>query len=226
MLSVAIIEDFPLMLTAVKNLLADDPKLQVVATASHGRELEGLLAAHAVDVLLLDLGMATGYFDPISAIKHTCEKYPALKILVLTSYDVIPYVRDVIHAGAHGYLLKDDVETLDLPAKIQTVIQGGRVFSARIETLLYADHQVRPLLFAEEQCHILRLMAQGCGEEAEMARETGLTVAQVAHHVTLLYARLKVPGAFLHNPTHRRAAVLKALEWGVIPAMRVEEASS
>ncbi len=223
MLSVAIIEDFPLMLTAVKNLLADDPDLQVVATAAHGKELERLLATHAVEVLLLDLGMATGFFEPISAIKRTRERYPALKIIVLTSYDAIPYVRDVIQAGAHGYLLKDDVETLDMPAKIKTVIQGGRVFSARIETLLYADHQVRHLLFAEEQYRILRLMAQGCGEEREMARETGLTVEQVAYHVTLLYARLKVPGAFLQNATHRRAAVLKGLEWGLIPAMRVEE---
>lgn len=223
MISVALIEDFPLMLAAVRNLLAEDPALHVVATAAHGKDLNGLLAAHAVDVLLLDLGMATGYFEPISAIKRTRESYPALKIMVLTSYDAVAYVRDVIKAGAHGYLLKDDVETLDLPAKIQTVIQGGRVFSARIEHLLYADHLARPLLFAEEQCSILRLMAQGCGEEREMARETGLSPEQVAYHVTLLYARLKIPGAFLQNATHRRAAVLKALEWGLIPALRVEE---
>jgi len=223
MISVALVEDFPLMLAAVKNLLAEDPDLRVVATAAHGKELDGLLAAHPVDVLLLDLGMATGYFEPISAIKRVRESYPALKILVLTSYEAVAYVRDVIKAGAHGYLLKDDVETLDLPAKIKTVVQGGRVFSTRIEHLLYTDHLVRPLLFAEEQCTILRLMAQGCGEAREMARETGLTPDQVAYHTTVLYARLKIPGAFLHNAAHRRAAVMKGLEWGLIPALRVEE---
>ena len=223
MISVALVEDFPLMLAAVKNLLAEDPELHVVATAAHGKELDGLLAAHPVDVLLLDLGMATGYFEPISAIKRTLERYPALKIIVLTSSEAVAYVRDVIKAGAHGYLLKDDVETLDLPLKIKTVVQGERVFSARIESLLYNNHLARPLLFAEEQCRILRLMAQGCGNEQEMARETGLAPDQVAYHVTVLYARLKIPGAFLHNPTHRRAAVLKALEWGLIPALRAEE---
>ncbi|HNB55277.1 MAG TPA: response regulator transcription factor [Anaerolineales bacterium] len=224
--TIAIIEDFPLMLTAVKNLLMEDPDLQVVATAAHGKELDAILSTHAVEVLLLDLGMATGYFEPISAIKRARETYPALKIIVLTSYDAIPYVRDVIKAGAHGYLLKDDVETLDLPAKIRTVMQGGRVFSARIEHLLYADHLVRPLLFAEEQIAILRLMAQDCDNEEAMARETGLTPLEVSYHVTLLYARLKIPGAFLANPTHRRTAVLKALEWGLIPALRAKDIPS
>ena len=56
------------------------------------------------DVIILDLGMSTGVFEPINVVRMTIQTNPDIRILVLTGYDDDIYIREIVAAGADGYV--------------------------------------------------------------------------------------------------------------------------
>ena len=119
---VAIIEDHPLMLKAIEDELHGLPDIQVVATANHGSELPKLVRERTPDVVILDLGMSTGVFEPINAVRMTIQTNPDIRILVLTGYDDDIYIREIVAARAHGYVLKRSLSITHAPYCSQNCI--------------------------------------------------------------------------------------------------------
>src|SRR6187551_1796670 len=77
MIRIIAIDDHPLILMALQNLINEQDDLKLVATANHGSKLIGLVREYQPNIAIVDLGMSGGHFDPISTIKNLKEQFPS-----------------------------------------------------------------------------------------------------------------------------------------------------
>jgi DNA-binding NarL/FixJ family response regulator len=112
----------------LKDFLDGEKGLKVIGEAGDGIELLDLLAQLGsrentmADLVILDISMPR--LSGIETSRQLKGLYPSLKILFLSSYDNREYYDYAINGGAHGYLLKDDMDTELLPA-IRAIQQGN-----------------------------------------------------------------------------------------------------
>src|SRR3712207_1306920 len=122
MTRVAIVDDQTLVREGIRSLLALSPDIEVVAEGADGDEALAIVAAGAVEVLLLDLRMPRR--DGIATLEAMRERGDTVPVLVLTTFDDDELVLGALRAGARGYLLKD--VTLDqLIGAVRTLAGGG-----------------------------------------------------------------------------------------------------
>jgi DNA-binding NarL/FixJ family response regulator len=208
---VAVIEDHPLMLKAVVQELETQTDIQVVGTATHGAELHRLVRETAPDVVVLDLGMSSGGFEPITAIKALRQAHPTVRVLVLTGYDDGLWVRELIAAGAQGYVLKSDDLSLSLPDGVRAVYQGKRFYSQAVTDKYFEAEKAGPL--TGQEMAVLRLAAQGLSN-ARIGQELGLSEKTVRNYFSSIYRKLGVEADQGVSP--RVAAITKAKDWGLL----------
>ncbi len=105
MIRIYICDDQLIVCEGLQKILGSDPELEVVGYAQNGEELLKNLQSESVDIVLMDLKMPL--MNGIIATRKIREKFPDIRILVLTTYDDDEWVFDAIRSGAQGYLLKD-----------------------------------------------------------------------------------------------------------------------
>src|SRR6266496_2966789 len=105
MIRILICDDQDVVREGLRTILNTVPGIEVVALAEDGARGVELFEQHKPDLVLMDLNMPA--VNGIQATRQIHEKYPAAKILALTTYDADEWVFDAIRAGAAGYLLKD-----------------------------------------------------------------------------------------------------------------------
>jgi two-component system response regulator NreC len=211
-IKVIIIDDHPLILRAVVEDLDSQPDIQVVGTASHGTELFRLAREKSPDVVILDLGMSEGPFEPVTAVRSFIDAYPGIKVLILTGYDDDLYVRELIDAGAQGYVLKSDDISLQLPEGIRTVHKGQRFYTPAVLEKLFTTDSIEVL--SDQELAILRLASQGLTNSA-IADTQGVSEKRVRNIMSNIYQKLNVGEGMGVNP--RIAAINKARDLGLIP---------
>lgn len=127
-IDVAIVDDQPLLVGAFTALITAQPDMEVVLSATNGRQaVEALRAAarerHGADVVLMDLRMPV--LDGVSAIRALRDEAltASVRILVLTTFDDEDLVLASLRAGADGFVLKD-TEPAALLAAVRALAQG------------------------------------------------------------------------------------------------------
>jgi DNA-binding NarL/FixJ family response regulator len=208
------IEDHPLMLKAIVDELNAQQDIQVVGTAGHGSELSHLVRETSPDVVILDLGMSTGVFEPISAVRSLVQDHPNVRILVLTGYDDDIYVREIVAAGAHGYVLKSDDLSLMLPKGVRTVYEGKRFYSPDVLEKLFSKQKGEVTSLNEQELAILRLAAQGLSNSS-IAQSINLSEKRVRNILSSAYIKLDIPET--RGINMRVAAINKARDLGLLP---------
>ena len=208
------IEDHPLMLKAIVDELNAQQDIQVVGTAGHGSELSHLVRETSPDVVILDLGMSTGVFEPISAVRSLVQDHPNVRILVLTGYDDDIYVREIVAAGAHGYVLKSDDLSLMLPKGVRTVYEGKRFYSPDVLEKLFSKQKGEVTSLNEQELAILRLAAQGLSNSS-IAQSINLSEKRVRNILSSVYIKLDIPET--RGINMRVAAINKARDLGLLP---------
>lgn len=133
-ITVALVDDQELIRTGFGLILGSAGDIEVVAEAADGAEaLEriGALAAvgEAPDVVLMDVRM-TG-MDGIEATRLIAERYPSVRVLVLTTFDLDEYALAAIAAGASGFLLKD-ARAAELVAAVRAVAAGDSAMAPSV----------------------------------------------------------------------------------------------
>jgi DNA-binding NarL/FixJ family response regulator len=103
--------------------------LEVVAEAGNGKELIGKLDQVPVDVIMLDLNMPE--MDGISATLTIRDRFPELKIIILSQYDDDSHIIHLVESGAHAYLTKN-AELEEIEAAIRAVHDKGFYFNDRV----------------------------------------------------------------------------------------------
>lgn len=192
--------------------------MEVVGQANNGREAILLVESTRPDVVLMDIRMPE--LDGVAATRILHERFPAIGVIILTTFDDDEYVFEGLKAGARGYLLKD-VSSDDLSAAIRTVARGGaliqpsitrkvvaefsRLATRPVETTRISPPLVEPL--TERELEVLRELAHGRSNR-EIAERLIITEGTVKNHISNLLGKLEV--------RDRMQAVLKAQQLGLI----------
>lgn len=215
---VLLADDQALLRAGFAMVIDSQPDMHVAAQAGDGKQALEAVAAHAPDVVLMDIRMPV--LDGLEATRRiTAAGEQAPKIIVLTTFDTDEYAVEALRAGASGFLLKD-VQPEILLDSIRTVTTGGAVIAPTttrrlLETTLLGSRQRQPsaaqqakldTLTARER-EILQEMATG-DSNAEIARRLFLSEATVKTHVGHVLTKLEV--------RDRVQAVVFAYDSGVV----------
>jgi DNA-binding NarL/FixJ family response regulator len=121
-LRLVVVDDHRLFLMGLRQLLAREPGLQIVAEATTGLEAVSAVVEHRPDILLLDISMPG--LNGIEVARTVQAQAPETRIVILSMYADRRYVAEALRAGARGYLLKSSP-----PAEVLRAIQrvaGGQ----------------------------------------------------------------------------------------------------
>ena len=187
---IALVDDHALIRDGIRALLGVIPQFAVVGEAESAAEALALLDAVAVDVLLLDIGLkdSTG----LELTRQLAERHPEVRVLILSMYDNLEYVRSSIRAGARGYVLKD-APSREIIAAISAIAAGGTFYSSEIARKL-ADQDVASHNLTTREVQILQMLARGLDSKA-MARELDISVRTVETHRLSIRRKLNIDGS-------------------------------
>jgi len=210
---VAIVEDHPLMVKAIVDVLSNQPDITVVGTSNHGFELPKLVRETSPDVVILDLGMTGENFEPISAVQSLLHEHPEVRILILTGYDDEIYIRQLVDAGAYGYVLKSDDLSLELPNGVRRVFDGKRFYSTAVVDKLFANQKPEEVVLSEQELIVLRLAAKG-HSNTSIAQSMNISERRVRNLLSGVYSKFDIREGETINV--RVAAINKARELGLL----------
>lgn len=118
-----VVDDHAIVRQGLCAILATDPELVVVAEAADGLEACDEALAHGPDVIVMDVSMPR--MNGLEATRRILAASPASKVIALTVHDELAYVRELLNAGAQGYVLKRSA-VRDLLQAIRVVARGGQ----------------------------------------------------------------------------------------------------
>ncbi|MGE0331325.1 MAG: response regulator [Ramlibacter sp.] len=184
---VVLADDHDLVRSGIKALLSMIKDVEVIAEARNGQELITLTEDLMPEVVMTDISMPG--MDGIAAIAHLHKSRPQVKLLVLSMYDTVDFVKRAVASGACGYLMKD-APPFELEQAIRSVMATGTYFSPVIaQRLLQPSEPTVSDELTERQIEILRLIAQGKASK-EIAFELGLSPKTVDVHRARIMERL------------------------------------
>jgi DNA-binding NarL/FixJ family response regulator len=121
MIRILLVDDQSLICQGLKAMLSMETDLEVVGTANNGEVAIQKIEALHPDVILMDVRMPV--MDGREATRLISQQFPAVKVLVLSTFDDDRYIADSIRAGAKGYLLKD-MPSEELAQSIRLIHRG------------------------------------------------------------------------------------------------------
>ncbi|MGY1773256.1 response regulator [Blastococcus sp. SYSU D00813] len=203
---VLVADDHPVVRGGLVGWLDAQPDLTVVGEAGDGLEALARVAELSPDVVLMDLRMPR--MDGVTAIEKLAAAHPAVRVLVLTTYDTDADITRAVAAGATGYLLKD-APLPQLADAVRAAARGETVLAppvaARLVSRMRAPAVEEP---TPRELEVLAGVARGL-TNAEIGRELFIGEATVKTHLLRLFARLGVDD--------RTRAVMVAVERGLLP---------
>ena len=188
-IQVVLADDHDLVRSGIKALLSTVEGVQVIAEARNGNELLQLLESVKPDVVMTDISMPG--MDGITAIAEIHARFPDVKVLVLSMYDTVDFVKRAVANGACGYLMKD-APPFELEQALRSVMATGSYFSAAVaQRLLQPSEPTVDDELTHRQVEILKLIAQGKASK-EIAYELGLSPKTVDVHRARIMERLRL----------------------------------
>lgn len=138
MINLAIVDDQNIFLKGLRLIIDTFDSIQLQFEAKNGVELLDKLEAYQPHVILLDLQMPV--MDGVTALKLIKEKYPTIKVILLTMFDDERLIQQVIELGANGYLLKNE-ETENIEKAIHAVVEKDFYLNDYVSKALYRGAQ-------------------------------------------------------------------------------------
>jgi two-component system, NarL family, nitrate/nitrite response regulator NarL len=189
---IILVDDHPLVRDGLRLRLEGVPGLEVAGEAGNADDALALAERLTPDLALMDVGMNGMNGIALAGIFH--ERFPAVRVLMLSMHDNIEYVTQAVRAGASGYLLKDSPATEIIHA-ITAVLDNRVFFSAGIAARVI---QARTLQTSVERLtprefEILDALADGLSSK-QIAERYGLSVRTVETHRLNLKRKLEIEG--------------------------------
>jgi len=182
MIKILLADDHALVRQGFSMMLAAQPYMQIVGQAGNGREAVELGAQLHPDVAIMDVTMPE--LNGIEATRRLAELSPRTRVLALSMHKDSVYVREILRAGARGYLLKDSSDA-DLLAAVRAVAKGEGYISPGVSEAVLSDyrrHVSDPLdLLTGREREVLQLIAEGQTNK-EIATALNLSVYTVEAH--------------------------------------------
>ena len=192
MIRLLLVDDEDLFREGLATLLATEDDLEVVAQASNGKKAIALTAQLQPDVILMDIQMPV--CDGVTATREICQRYPWMRILVLTTFDDDEYIGQSLQAGAKGYLLKrKPIE--EMAMAIRAVNRGYALVSPEIAPKVFAkikaiDPKRQDLLdlLSPRELEVLQLIGRGKNNR-EISATLHISIGTVKNYITQILSK-------------------------------------
>lgn len=185
-LEICLVDDHKIVREGLKSLLIQEKIAKSIVEADNGLEFLQLLEYHKFDLVLMDISMPV--MNGMDATKLAIEKYPDIKVLVLTMYDDQKYYSRLIEIGAKGFILKTSGKR-ELEHAIKTVLDNENYFSSKLlQNMILKSKQEKESLkskhnieFTEREMEVLELLCSGFST-TEIAEKLYLSARTVETH--------------------------------------------
>lgn len=192
MIKILLADDHALVRQGFKMILSAQPDMEIVGEAGNGREAVELAEKLQPDLIVMDVTMPE--LNGIEATRRVTTAAPRARVLALSMHKDAVYVREILRAGARGYLLKDSVDA-DLLAAVRSVAKGEGYLSPGVSDAVLTDyrkHVTDPLdLLTSREREVLQMIAEGKTNK-EIANHLNLSLYTVDTHRTHILQKLNL----------------------------------
>ncbi|MGI2294302.1 response regulator [Paenibacillus sp. GXUN7292] len=198
MIRILLAEDQVMIRQGLRFMLETDPGIRVTGEANNGKEAIALCEKQFFDIAVLDIRMPE--MDGIEASKIIHDRWPNMRLLILTTFDDNDYVMNALKIGVNGYLLKNG-DTESLIRSIKSAFAGGLSIedqiAAKVMPVLLGKQEKKaeknepdPSLTPRERI-ILTCIGEGLNNR-EIADKLALSVGTVKNYVTQILNKLEL----------------------------------
>jgi len=191
-ISVMIVDDQPIVRDGLKLILSLSEEINVLCTASNGEEAVEMCEKYEPDIILMDIRMPV--MDGVKATGIIKERYPKVKIIVLTTFDDDSFIFEALKNGASSYLLKD-VESGELINTIKIIYLGGTMLQNSVAARLVnkmnelSSQKSSTDNLTQRELEISKLVAEGLSNK-EIASKLFITEGTVKNHISSILSKL------------------------------------
>jgi two-component system response regulator NreC len=175
-------DDHAVVRQGFKMILAEQPDMEIVGEAGNGRDALALAESLKPDIVVMDVAMPE--LNGIEATRRMGESVPHARVVALSMHKDSVYVREILRAGARGYLLKDSVAG-DLVSAVRAVARGEGYISPQVSNAVlddYRRHVTNPIdTLTSREREVLQMLAEGKTNK-EIAVILNLSVYTVDAH--------------------------------------------
>lgn len=159
---ILLVDDHAVVRQGFRMILAAQADMEIVGEAGNGREAIAKAAELHPDVVVMDVAMPE--LNGIEATRRLAETSPQTRVLALSMHKDSVYVREILRAGARGYLLKDSID-VDFLTAVRAVARGEGYLSPAVSDAVLTDyrkHVSDPLdLLSSREREVLQMIAEG-----------------------------------------------------------------
>jgi DNA-binding NarL/FixJ family response regulator len=182
MIRVLLADDHVMVRKGFRLILEAQPDMEIAGEAGNGRQAVDLAEKLHPDVVVMDVAMPE--LNGIEATRRLASSSPHTRVLALSMHKDSVYVREILRAGARGYLLKDSIDT-DLINAVRAVAKGDGYISPGVSDAVLTDyrrHVTAPLdLLTSREREVLQMIAESKTNK-EIAVALNLSVYTVEAH--------------------------------------------
>ena len=179
---VLLADDHVVVRQGFRLILERQSDMEIVGEAGNGREAVEMAERLQPDILVMDVAMPE--LNGIEATRRVARQSPRTRVLALSMHKDSVYVREILRAGARGYLLKDAIDR-DLLAAVRAVAIGDGYLSPSVSEAVLSDyrrHVTNPIdLLSSREREVLQMIAEGQTNK-EIAATLNLSVYTVDAH--------------------------------------------
>lgn len=211
-IKVMIVDDHPVVREGLKQLLEIGGDIEVVAGASNGFQCLRIMENMDTDIVFMDVRMPG--ISGIETTRLVGEKYPNVKVIMLTIYNDDQYVKEAILAGAKGYVLKD-VTREELVRVIHHVMEERAFLDPAVTATIFSEIKkaktgIEPpekAALTQRELEVLSRLISGL-KDRDIGEALHISEHTVRSHVKSIYRKLRV--------STRTQAAIRASQQGII----------
>lgn len=197
-IKVMIVDDQSLMRDGLSTILETQDDIRVVSQAQNGQIAIDLVENIMPDVILMDIRMPI--VNGVEATKNIKSRFPAIHVIILTTFDDDDFIIDALSYGASGYLLKD-IDGSKLIQSVRDAVDGNLLLPGAIAKKLASNisrrnitnNSIQPIIlydsFTQREIEISNLMVQGFTSK-QIAEKLFLTQGTVKNYITSIYSKI------------------------------------
>ncbi len=201
-IKVLLADDQSILADGIKSVLSSSDELEVVGIAHDGIEAVSLAGELLPDVILMDIRMPR--MNGVIATREIKDKFPQIKVVVLTTFDDSDYILSAINNGASGYLLKDTSSAALIDA-IKNAYAGDTILPSKIARrivdaagMVTSDRQIklkRAFGFSDREVDVALMLLEGFTNK-QIASALNLTDGTSRNYISAIYEKIGCESRF------------------------------
>lgn len=162
-IKIIIADDHQIIIDGLRSLLIKEKDIEIVGEASNGKEVIDMIQKINVDLVVLDIDMPI--LSGVETTKIIKQKYPNIKVLILSMYNTERFIHNIIETGADGYILKNKGKE-ELTLAIKYILDGDEYFGREVEKTFRLsqrrkNNETDKVKLTKRETEVLKLIANG-----------------------------------------------------------------